>query len=151
MKPSLRWGLASLVMICIIWGNSMVPGTGSGGFSLSVVALVHQGLQALGLPYEWVTNFLVRKSAHFTEYFILGVLITHAFCVRGPIHARPLLLAIALLIAVPSIDETIQLFVPGRCGALTDVLLDCCGAATGLLATAIIWFARPSSPEQAPE
>ncbi len=24
-------------------------------------------LQALGLPYEWVTNFVVRKCAHFTD------------------------------------------------------------------------------------
>lgn len=147
MKLSLRWSLASLVMICIIWGNSMVPGTGSGDFSLSVVALIHQGFQALGLPFEWVTNFLVRKSAHFTEYLILGVLVTHAFCAQGCTHARSLLLAIALLVMIPSIDETIQLFVPGRCGALTDVLLDCCGAATGVLLTFVIWFVRPSSSE----
>ncbi|MFQ7392935.1 MAG: hypothetical protein ACLRM9_06510 [Collinsella aerofaciens] len=26
-----------------------------------------------GLPYEWVTNFVVRKCAHFTEYMVLGI------------------------------------------------------------------------------
>ena len=32
-----------------------------------------------------------------------------------------------------SIDETIQLFVPGRAGMITDVMIDCCGAATGVV------------------
>ena len=34
---------------------------------------------------------------------------------------------------IPSIDETIQLFVPGRAGMITDVMIDCCGAATGVV------------------
>ena len=37
------------------------------------------------------------------------------------------------LLLIPSIDETIQLFVPGRAGMITDVMIDCCGAATGVV------------------
>ena len=38
-----------------------------------------------------------------------------------------------ILLLIPSIDETIQLFVPGRAGMITDVMIDCCGAATGVV------------------
>jgi VanZ family protein len=42
------------------------------------------------------------------------------------------------VVAVPSVDETIQLFVDGRSGQVTDVLIDCAGACTGVLLT---WLA----------
>ena len=129
-------------MVLIIWGNSLVPGSGSGSLSLSVVEAVRGALDALRLPSDWVTNFLVRKTAHFTEYAVLGVLVAHAF---DPEHAaeRMRLAAICLaLVLVPSIDETIQLFVAGRSGQVTDVLLDCCGAATGVLLTYLVWRLR---------
>ena len=90
-------------------------------------------LHGVGLPYEWVTNFVVRKCAHFTEYMVLGILATHAFDFEGR-HTFDVLLPTAVfLLLIPSIDETIQLFVPGRAGMITDVMIDCCGAATGVV------------------
>lgn len=128
-----RWGLAALLMICLIWGNSLVPGSGSGSLSLTVMEAVHALLGSLGLPYAWVTNFVIRKCAHFTEYMILGIIVTHALDPDGVRSVNVLLPTAVVLLLVPSIDETIQLFVPGRAGMVTDVLLDCCGAATGVL------------------
>lgn len=90
-------------------------------------------LQALGLPYEWVTNFVVRKCAHFTEYMVLGILATHTFDLEGRRTFDVLLPTAVFLLLVPSIDETIQLFVPGRAGMITDVMIDCCGATTGVV------------------
>ena len=50
-------------------------------------------------------------------------------------------LAIALaLVLIPSIDETIQLFVGGRAGQVTAVLIDCSGALTGVLLTLLASF-----------
>lgn len=90
-------------------------------------------LHSLSLPYEWVTNFVVRKCAHFTEYMVLGVLVTHAFDIEGRRTFDRLLPTVVFLLLIPSIDETIQLFVPGRAGMITDVMIDCCGAATGVV------------------
>lgn len=70
-------------MVLLIWGNSMVPGTGSGSLSLSIMEAVRGLLHGVGLPYEWVTNFVVRKCAHFTEYMVLGILAPHAFDIEG--------------------------------------------------------------------
>ena len=135
-------------MVLVIWGNSLVPGTGSGSLSLSIMESIRGFLQALGLPYEWVTNFVVRKCAHFTEYMVLGILATHAFDLEGrrtfdiPLGFEvsvlgmvetALVMGAVFLLLIPSIDETIQLFVPGRAGMITDVMIDCCGATTGVV------------------
>lgn len=133
MKIDRRWGVAALIMVCIIWGNSLVPGTGSGNLSLIVMEAVRGFLGALGLPFEWVTNFVVRKCAHFTEYMILGIIVTHAFDIEGRHKPLALLSTVVFLVLVSSIDETIQLFVPGRSGMVRDVLIDCSGAATGVV------------------
>lgn len=133
MKTDKRWAAAALIMVFVIWGNSLVPGTGSGSLSLSVMEAVRAFLASLGLPFTWVTNFVVRKCAHFTEYMVLGILATHAFDIEG--HRKPLALIVTavFLVLVPSIDETIQLFVPGRAGMVRDVLIDCSGATTGVV------------------
>lgn len=136
MRPlrsiSRPWALASLAMVAIIWGNSLVPGTASGETSHAVLEMVHAFLQGFGLPYGWVTNFLVRKAAHFTEYAVLGVLVSQALDGSHRCDRAALLAAAGVLVLVPSLDETIQLFVSGRAGQLADVLLDCCGAAFGV-------------------
>ena len=90
-------------------------------------------LHGMGLPYEWVTNFVVRKCAHFTEYMVLGILATHTFDIEGRRTFDVLLPTAVFLLLIPSIDETIQLFVPGRAGMITDVMIDCCGAMTGVV------------------
>lgn len=132
------WLILTGVMVLFIWGNSLVPGTGSSNLSETVVHIVQSTLALLGLPWEWVTNFVVRKAAHFTEYMVLGLITAHAFDPHytGE-HLRLFQLAI-LLVLVPSIDEAIQLFVPGRSGQVIDVLIDCCGAATGVLISYVI-------------
>lgn len=136
MRPfrsiSRPWALASLAMVAFIWGNSLVPGTASGETSLAVLEMVHAFLQGLGLPYGWVTNFLVRKAAHFTEYAVLGVLVSQAIDGSRRCDRAALLAVAGVLVLAPSLDETIQLFVSGRAGQLADVLLDCCGAAFGV-------------------
>ncbi|MDD6380585.1 MAG: VanZ family protein [Lachnospiraceae bacterium] len=69
----------------------------------------------------------VRKTAHATEYAVLGILLFFAI----PGNRYVLSLFIAAVYA--STDEFHQLFVPGRSGQITDVLIDSCGAIAGLL------------------
>lgn len=143
---SKSWLLAAALFVLVIWGNSLVPGTGSSSLSLMVVDAVRSVLDALSLPSAWVTNFLVRKAAHFSEYLLLGVLVTRGFDRRYAAHPQALFAIAVALVAVPSIDETIQLFVSGRSGQVTDVLIDCTGAATGVLISyAIAGIARRAS------
>ena len=98
-----------------------------------VVTLLRPLFEVVGVTDADLMAFLVRKAAHFTEYAILGVLARGLF---GSLHAergvRPL--PAGLLVAfVPVVDECIQLFVPGRSGQLTDVLIDLSGVIVGAL------------------
>lgn len=130
--------LAALVMV-LIWGNSMVSGTGSSSLSLTVTDAIRSALAALGLPCAWVTNLLVRKAAHVTEYLVLGALTSQALDPRRSTARDLIALSIVICVLGASIDETIQLFVPGRSGQVTDVLIDSCGIVAGVvLRTAVV-------------
>jgi len=78
------------------------------------------------------TNAVVRKSAHFGIYFVLGI-ICGSF---GYIYSRKLLMGLLLGICLPVtiavIDEFNQGFV-GRTSSLNDVIIDGAGAFTGTL------------------
>lgn len=132
-----RW-LLVVAWACFVWSRSLYPGPQSSSQSAVVVALVRPLLEALGVCDESAMSFLVRKAGHFLEYTVLGALLalTRAGG-EGPLWPRVL-----AGVAVPGVDETIQRFVPGRSGQLTDVMLDCCGVAFGMLAVTGIRSAR---------
>ena len=74
---------------------------------------------------------VIRKTAHFVEFFILGCL-TYWACRRGRAprwRAAWMLQALGLAIAYSVADEVHQAFVPNRTFALTDSGVDSLGAA----------------------
>ena len=132
VKINRKWAVVTCLMALLIWGNSLVPGSGSGSLSLTVMEAIRGFLHGVGLPYAWVTNFVVRKCAHFTEYMVLGILATHAFDYEGRCTFDVLLPTAVFLLLVPSIDETIQLF-SSRGSQVIDVVLDFSGVVMGVL------------------
>lgn len=75
----------------------------------------------------------IRKTAHFIEYMLLGILIT-GVCYDGDRDKRYCIIfswAIASLYAAS--DEIHQFYVSERSGQLSDVLLDSSGALAGVL------------------
>ena len=79
----------------------------------------------------------VRKTAHFAEYAILGFLLTGAASLGNGWKSflQPGLTG-ALYAAS---DEFHQLFVPGRSGQISDVLLDSAGVCFGVLLGMLFW------------
>lgn len=74
----------------------------------------------------------VRKSAHFTIYFILGIaLVSFLREFSIPIQ-KLLLLSIFLAFLYACSDEVHQLFIPGRTGRAFDVFIDTLGASFGV-------------------
>lgn len=128
-----RWVLALVLWVCFIWGHSLVPGTASSAESLSFVNGLRPAFELLGITETLMMTFIVRKTAHFLEYAVLGIiagsLVRHGWG-RGVFRGKLSLLVAA---AVPVIDETIQRFVPGREGQPRDVCIDLAGVAFGLL------------------
>ena len=57
--------------LAFIWGHSMVPRPASADESGFFLKILYPVLSVI-LGRDRVTNHLIRKMAHFTEYFILG-------------------------------------------------------------------------------
>lgn len=75
----------------------------------------------------------VRKTAHASEYALLGMLLFGAMTATRKIRMSYAWLAASCYAAT---DEFHQLFVPGRSCQFTDVCIDSGGAALGILVAA---------------
>jgi VanZ family protein len=87
-------------------------------------------------------HHVIRKSAHFTEYFIFSLLLLHALRAgRRDFGLRWALIVILIVAGYAALDEFHQSFVPGRGPAVSDVLLDTTGGAAAqlLVALAVLW------------
>src|SRR5580704_13500141 len=83
-------------------------------------------------------HHLIRKSAHFIEYFILSLLVLRGIRAgRKESHLGWALVAIGIVGGYAALDEFHQSFVPGRTAAVTDVLLDTAGGVAAQLVAAV--------------
>jgi VanZ family protein len=80
----------------------------------------------------------VRKCAHMTEYGVLALLLFNMLCAFGAKGKRRFALALMLVFLYASTDEIHQLYVPGRSGQFTDVLIDTAGGLVMLLLIAAV-------------
>ncbi len=91
------------------------------------------------LDYALAIEFAVRKAAHALEYAALGMLFLLALkdttLQIGKIKLRQHIGYAALIFGMiyAISDEIHQIFVPGRDGNLTDVLIDSAGVLIGIL------------------
>jgi len=116
--------IANLVFI---WGNSLLPGEVSGAFSDWVRAVLAKFFPGDGM--EPSAGGLLRKVAHFTEFALLGMLLSWLF---GMLQKNPAL-SFGCGVLAACVDETIQRFVPDRGPSILDVGIDTCGVLTGML------------------
>lgn len=81
--------------------------------------------------------FLVRKTAHFTEYAILGALFYLNVIQLPKLNRYPkkILLPIFFSFLYACTDEIHQIFVPGRSTQFRDILIDTLGASFGATIT----------------
>lgn len=112
-----------------IWSFSLNDAESSDVQSNKVVELVNDTIERVSGTNVDADNHIVRKSAHFFEFSVLGVLIfvtLYLFCVRS--LKKSYMLGAFVSIAVAVTDELLQLTSPGRSSQLTDVILDATGA-----------------------
>lgn len=97
-----------------------------------------------------LVHFLVRKTAHLTEYAALGLLLLRALRLSFPRFQQNLRAAAATALALAACyaatDELHQSFVADRTACLQDVAIDTAGACTSIAAaTAVLVFRRKRS------
>lgn len=128
------------VLTLLIWGNSMRTATQSAQQSGSILVGLAPWLTALGIEPEGFHTIL-RKLAHFSEYGLLGVLWSAELWL-GPSarKGRGALERLVFCMLTAFLDETIQLFVPGRSGEIRDIWIDTSGALVGIVVVCLIGY-----------
>lgn len=134
--------ILAVVWMCVIFSFSAQTqeesGTVSLGFSYRMVDTAGR-LFGLDLDYDKIRaiagaiEHIVRKGAHMTEYAILAFLFYVWLCRWNISRRRRLAVAAVMAILYACSDELHQIFVAGRAGQISDVLVDSAGALLALL------------------
>lgn len=127
----LGW-IALLFWIGLIFYMSNQPGDVSSKQSGLVLKLFQMLGVDLNKELGELATFIVRKTAHFTEYFILYLLTVNVMKYYLDIK-RAILYAVIFSIFYACTDEIHQYFIPGRAMAFKDVLIDSSGALVAMI------------------
>lgn len=128
----LAWTLLILWMLFIFIMSSF-NGIMSSNQSGSIAVLIYN---LFDISDTEKVSFIIRKCAHVSEFFILCILVINLVSKYNVKHIYLISFIICVLYA--SSDEFHQLFVPGRSGQVTDVLIDMIGVILGLLLVFLI-------------
>lgn len=140
MKKIIIYILLILWMI-LIFSFSHQPAVDSDKVSNSVIDKIIHTVEIISNhefnddELEVISNYLifpVRKLAHFTLYFVLGILFYNVVCLYNIDIKKALLISILFCIIYACSDEIHQLFILGRSGELRDVLIDTLGSILGI-------------------
>lgn len=130
----LAWSVVILWMALIFFLSHQPANKSSelsSGIGDVIVQMVDKVLTTDHINLDFM-HFLIRKSAHFTAYFILGMLVIVAISKRRVVNRYTLLGALLICVIYAMTDEFHQLFIPGRSGEVRDVLIDSAGATVGI-------------------
>ncbi|EKQ50454.1 MULTISPECIES: VanZ family protein [unclassified Clostridium] len=125
-KREIVYWILLIAWMGVIFIMSNQPASISDSESVGVIKL----LSSLGLDMNGIfgqfANFIVRKCAHFLEYMILALLAFNVFTLYYNMK-QVIIFTIILVFIYACTDEVHQLFVPGREGAIRDVIIDTTG------------------------
>ena len=152
MKHQKNWSrfflVAAIVTMALIFYFSAQKGVESqalsDGFTLRVAKLIRPDYARM--PVQARVSFLellstlVRKSAHFLEYALLGFNLMGWLALRSPsvsLHACRLQAWLAATLYAVT-DELHQLFINERSAQVMDVAIDSAGALSGILLMSLL-------------
>lgn len=149
-----QWGLIFVFLFLLLWlyvlifsfSEQTAVESGSLSFQISrISAMVWNQIIQGNWSEEILDNVAVylenpiRKLAHFVEYTIMGFLISGIL--KDIVIGKKKYAIILLWVFLSAMaDEIHQLFVPGRCGNLPDVILDTCGGGFGIVLFGVCLF-----------
>lgn len=131
--------IAIIAWICVVFWMGVIfylshqPATQSAQLSSVIAQMIVDFIESAvpGLNMDMGGfNFYVRKCAHFTAYFILGVLTLMALMKSDA--KKAFFSAVVICVLYATSDEIHQLFVLGRSCQLRDAFIDSAGALMGI-------------------
>lgn len=137
--------LIGLIIIALsfafIYKMSSQDGYRSNAVSKKIVSFFKEKVEFLDAlnqnPYIESINFnvVIRKIAHFTEYFFLFLIIHIVLSLTKLNDRKNKLISFIICVLFAVTDEFHQLFVSGRTSKLTDIIIDSLGAFTAMQLT----------------
>ncbi|HAM49620.1 MAG TPA: hypothetical protein DCP92_02585 [Nitrospiraceae bacterium] len=127
-KPNLKYWL-----MVVLWLSLIFVLSGKTFSSLNAAAIIKPLLHSLFPEMAEKTlnaiHYSLRKFWHIIEYYILGLLLFHAFLrvSKGSLPWRWIVLAAIVVLLCAAGDEFHQSFVPGRNASIVDVGIDTVG------------------------
>jgi VanZ family protein len=132
------WAAVVLWMILIYVFSSQVA-IDSYESSARVTDLIIRIIEKVTLETDFDTRYLriIRETAHFFVYFILGILVLSSL--RGKLSLSKRLVATMLICTAFAVtDEFHQMFVPGRHPEVFDIFIDGLGSFFGILVKLVL-------------
>ena len=137
-KKKIIWWVLIVVWCGGIFFHSSMPGHESQRESMFIVRVLNRLIgTAVGHPVAVITDGMVRKAAHFSEYLVLGCLLFQGYCNRSRLW-QTALFSFCTGILYAASDELHQHFVPGRNMRLIDLAVDSTGVIAGIFL--LIWI-----------
>lgn len=133
------FGVLSAAWSIFIFSNSFKSGVESSQASDSIVNTI---IKKLGLTIDVdLLTLLIRKAAHLTEFFILGILVALCFYYLNSKFKYYTVKILFIGMSAGLTDEFIQSFINGRSSEVRDVVIDFCGVLIGYI---VIYFVDKS-------
>lgn len=129
-KKIVSW-LLVIIWLLVIFFFSSQNGESSSGLSNGFLAMI-ENITKLPLNND-AFRFIIRKVAHFTEYFILGVFVLNLIKCYRKLSKKEIIISVFLCFVYAVTDEFHQMFVGGRSPQSLDVLIDTTGSIVGSL------------------
>ena len=130
------FGVIAVLITLFIFYNSAKTADESSELSGGIVEIIVDVADDLSISFNAETvSFIIRKLAHFAEYFLLGFC---SSCAASYFGRKKVFWAILFCLAVSVCDEFIvQNLTEGRSPEIRDCIIDLCGAA---IASATVFF-----------
>lgn len=142
MFRKLIFPVLTLIWIIVIFSFSIQSGSISSLQSGFITKYIANFLSSFNIHIELkILSLIIRKLAHFTEFFILGSLVKQSSI---DLKRNDILLFIFM---IPFLDEFIQSFIPDRAMSLVDMGIDSLGISLGIcLVTLFYWLRHRNTP-----
>jgi VanZ family protein len=122
----------AIIWMCLIFMFSHQTGTDSNENNKLIIYIFNSLGIDLNSIFGDITNFIIRKIAHITEYLILYILIIRVLKLSDNSKDK-YIKALVYVFLYASSDEIHQIFIENRGPSFKDVLIDTCGGMVGML------------------
>lgn len=123
--------------------NAEISSETSGSVIESVAGIFYPGFSEMSAAEQeeivGAFQFIVRKTAHFSLYAVLGILsFLSVISYRKLKYRFRILISAGICLLYAASDEFHQLFVAGRSGEIRDICIDFCGSLIAIAVLALL-------------